>query len=258
MKKALITGASSGIGKELALLLADKGLELVLHGRDQSALQEVERQVSAKTKVKIFQAELSSFDGTQIVLKVIQDEFPDLIINNAGFGLYGDLISHGPQEVQSMIAANCAAVVAICQHAGYWWKAEAKQGTILNVSSALAFMPAPGACVYGATKAFINSFSEALDVELEPYHIRVLTACPGRVSTRFSFRASKGKSEMKSHGAMVLDPKEVAKEMWRQIERHQPLRIIDWRYRLLVFARSLLPKRMAMKGLYKALKKRAR
>lgn len=257
VKKALITGASSGIGRELALLLAERGVELIVHGRDALALELLVNEIGKKTTVKICVAELASFDGTQDVIKMLQAEFPDLVINNAGFGLYGDLTSHGPQETQQMIAANCAAVVAICQHITYWWDVEKIQGTILNVSSALSMMPAPGAAVYGATKAFVNSFSEALDVELESKGIRVLTACPGRVATKFANRASKGKVAEGLTGSMILDSKDVARAMLDQIDKREPLRIIDWKYRLLLGLQRLLPKRLSMKRLYAALKARS-
>lgn len=257
MKRVLITGANSGIGKELALLLAERGVELILHGRDPVSLLNVYNQVSQKTKAKLCKADLSSFDGLQTVLTVLQKDFPDTVINNAGFGLYGDLISHGPQETQEMIAANCASIVTISQHIAYWWKEQGMKGTILNVSSALSFLPSPGAAVYGATKAFVTSFSQALDVEMQPNGIRVLCACPGRVATHFATRASKGRKNTQEPGGMLLDPKEVAAAMIKQIEKKKPLQIIDWKYKLLIFMRKLLPTRWAMKGLYLTLKRRA-
>ncbi len=256
MRKALITGASSGIGRELALLLADRGVDLIIHGRDGDSLQELVDEIGNKVKVTVCVAELASFQGTQTILQALQEGFPDLVINNAGFGLYGDFSKHNPQEVQQMIAANCAAVVAICQHICYWWQAEKVAGTILNVSSVLGVMPAPGATVYGATKAFITSFSEALDIELEEHGIRVLVACPGRVATNFQTRASKGKMAVADDGGMILNPRKVAAEMVEQIEKKEPFKIIDWRYRVVVFIRSLLPKRFTLKKLYKSLRAR--
>ncbi len=257
MKKALITGASSGIGRELALLLADRGVELIVHGRNLESLQALINEIGTKTTVTICVAELASFQGTQSILKALQEGFPDVVINNAGFGLYGDLESHNPQDMQQMIAANCAAVVAICQHICYWWKVENVPGTILNVSSVLGMMPSPGATVYGATKAFINSFSEALDIELEQHGIRVLTACPGRVATMFQTRASKGKVQLASDGGMILHPKSVAEAMLHQIEKKEPFQVIDWRYKVVMCIRRLLPRRFTLKKLYKSLKARS-
>jgi len=257
VNKVLITGASSGIGRALARLLAERGVSLVIQGRNVEALGELLTEIGTKTPTQVCVADLSTFEGTQTLLGVLQKEFPDVVINCAGFGLYGDLTSHGPQEVQQMIAVNNAAVVAVCQHISYWWQKEAVEGTIMNVSSALGCIPSPGAAVYGGTKAFINSFSEALDVELQEKGIRVLTACPGRVATKFAARASKGKVEKLETGGSVLDPVDVAKAILTQIDEKKPFQVIDWRYRLLLFINRLLPKRFALKRLYSALKARA-
>ncbi len=257
-KKAFITGASSGIGRDIALLLADKGVALIVHGRDARALQTLVDEIGTKTTVKVCIAELANHDGIQNILSTLQEEFPDLVINCAGFGLYGDFVDHGPHEIQEMIATNCAALVAICQHVSFWWKHEKVAGTILNVSSVLGLMPTPGASIYGATKAFVNSFSEALDVELEAEGIRVLTACPGRVATNFAHRASKGKIKTAPQGGMVLDSKLVAQAMVDQIENKKPLQVIDWKYRLFLAFTRLLPRRYSMKRLYKSLKARSK
>ncbi len=257
MKKVLITGASSGIGRALALQLAEKGVSLILHGRDIEALSELLGEIGTKTPTLISVADLSSFEGTQTLLGVLQKEFPDVVINSAGFGLYGDLITHGPQEVQKMLAVNIAAVVAICQYISYWWTKENIEGTILNVSSALGLTPSPGAAVYGATKAFVTSFSEALDVELKAKGIRVLVACPGRVATNFAKHASRGKVQKLDAGGSVLDPHKVAKAIIEQIEHRKPFQIIDWRYKLLSWVNRLIPSSLSRKELYKALKSRA-
>jgi short-subunit dehydrogenase len=256
IKKAFITGASSGIGREIALQLADRGVELIVHGRDLVTLQLLVDEIGSRVPVRMFLGDLASFHTMESVLKMLQEELPDVVINNAGFGFYGDMYNHTPQEMQQMIAVNCAAVVAICQHIAFWWQHAGCGGTILNVSSALSFMPSPGASVYGATKAFVNSFSQALDVELEEHGIRVLTACPGRVATHFATRASKGKVGSLPSGGMILDPQEVAKAIIQQIETKTPLQIINWKYRVLLFIRSLFPRRAAMKALYRNLKKR--
>lgn len=257
MKKVLITGASSGIGRALALQLAEKGVSLILHGRDVQALSELLSEIGTKTPTLICVADLSSFEGTQSLLGTLQKEFPDIVINCAGFGLYGDLITHGPQEVQQMLAVNIAAVVAVCQYICYWWTKENIEGTILNVSSALGLTPSPGACVYGATKSFVVSFSEALDVEMRAKGIRVLTACPGRVATNFAKHATKGKVQKLEAKGMVLDPHDVARAIIDQIEHKKPFQIINWRYKLLVAISRMLPACFTRKKLYQSLKSRA-
>ena len=232
----LITGASSGIGLELAKLLEDH--ELILQGRT------FPEDLKGQKIVQDLTVSLAP------ILQAIEEHVPDLVINSAAFGLYGDVVDHDPNELQKMIELNCQAVVAICQHTCRVWKEKGIKGKIINISSVLGLMPAPGSAVYGATKAFVTSFSEALDVEVEGYGIRVLTACPGRVATQFAERASKGK--FKRGG---LDPRAVAEEILRQKD---PVRIIDWKYRLLLFVQKLVPKRTAMKRLYKSLKNRVK
>ncbi len=256
MKKALITGASSGIGRELAILLAERGVDLILHGRNFTALQEVAAVINGKCTVLECVGDLATLHGTSTLLHIIDLHIPDTIINCAAFGLYGDLVSQNPKEVQEMVAANCAALVAISQYVAKLWCEKGMEGTILNVSSALGLIPSPGAAVYGATKAFVTSFSEALDVELQSKGIRVLCACPGRVATAFATRASKGKVSTKAPGGMILDPKDVAKAMLQQIESKKPLQVIDWRYKLLLFFQSCLPRSVALKKLYRSLKSR--
>lgn len=256
MKRVLITGANSGIGREIARELAKRGVELILHGRNGESLQQVVMDLSTKTRVSFVQADLASFDGTQEILRTLRDEAPDIVINSAGFGLYGDMLTHTQAELQAMIATNCAALVAINHTAARLWKERAVPGTIVNISSALSSMPAPGAAVYAATKAFVTSFSQALDVELEAYGIRVLTSCPGRVATNFAEHASRGNIKTSKPGFMLLDPKHVAQAIIKQFEDKKPYLVIDWKYRLLHCIRKLLPLRSAMKSLYARLKSR--
>ncbi len=208
-------------------------------------------------KARPFIADLATLDGVQALLNMIQEELPDVIINSAGIGLYGDLVTHSPYELQQMIQINCSAVVAICRDVCDLWMKKGVEGIIVNVSSALSFIPSPGASVYGATKAFITSFSQALDVEMERHKIRILTACPGRVATPFARKASKGKVDTNMPGGMLMSTSEVAKDILRQIDEKKPLQIINWKYRLLLFARKFVPERLAMKKLYNELKSRA-
>lgn len=258
MTKVLITGASSGIGKELALLFAKEGAELIIHGRNGENLQNLFVELAKMTKVKFLLADLATFDGSQLLLKLINEEIPDVVINSAGFGVYGGLITHSQQELQSMIATNCAAIVAINHAAATLWKERGIYGTILNISSVVGFVPTPQASVYAETKAFVSSFSQALDVELEPYNIRVLTACPGSVATAFAERASKGHITAQKPRMMRLSAQEVAKAIRQQIKEKKPITIIDWKYRVLMFLRKFVTTRFAMLLLNKALKSRVK
>lgn len=251
MKKALITGASSGIGRELALLLSQKGYELILFGRNEKALKDLVEQLT--TRAEIVLADLVEESGRELLLKTIRSHVPDLVINNAGFGFYGDI---GPQEAQDTIQINCTALVQSTLAAIDALKMKKKGGVICNISSALAFFPTPGMSVYGASKAFVNSFSIAQDFENRPFGICVIAPCPGQVATNFRLRASKGKSPEPSHSPLVMSAQFVASEIYNQIIMQKPVCIIDWKTRLLVFLAKLLPARFVMGRLLSEIHKR--
>lgn len=254
-KKILITGASSGIGKELALILAKDKYELILVGRNHARLQQVLEAVRKTSVAESIQADLSSREGVLLVCSEISRLLPDVVINNAGMGFYGEVISHSQQEALEIISTNCSSVVAISQAYAKCMIEKGRQGTILNVSSCLSFVPCPLAAVYAASKGFINQFSKALDFELEPHGIRVLVACPGQVATEFRARASKGKTGITKND-MVLNSHDVAKAIWRQIVEQKPLQIINWRYRLFVMLTKILPESVVKKWLEKTLRGR--
>jgi short-subunit dehydrogenase len=256
MVKILITGATSGIGRALALQYAHEGAELILNGRNGQSLHDIFIETSKLTKVKFVLADLATFEGVQALLAVIREELPDQIINSAGFGAYGETISMPEQTLQEMIAVNCAALVAITRDTAHLWKEKGLSGTILNVSSVVGLLPAPYAALYAATKAFVLSFSEALDVELEPHGIRVLVSCPGTVATAFAERASHGKFRHAKEGGMILSAESVAESIRAQIKEKKPVVIVDWKFRLLLFFTKILPTRFCMKLLGRALKQR--
>lgn len=256
MAKILITGATSGIGRALAFQYAREGAELIVHGRNGQALHDVFVETAKMTSVKFVLADLATFEGVQTLLSSIREDLPDTIINSAGFGAYGEALSEPIFSQQAMIATNCAAILAITETAAALWKEMKLSGTILNVSSVVGFLPAPYAAVYAATKAFVTSFSQALDVELESSGIRVLTACPGTVSTSFAERASKGQFKSPEAGVMVLSAEAVARAIRKQIQTKKRLLIIDWKYRLLLFLTKLLPTSFSMSVLGRALRKR--
>lgn len=197
MKQALITGASSGIGAALAVLLAEEGIDLILTGRNQEALQALSDRLSSKVKVDYLTADLSNPDSRKTILEKIEKETPDLIINNAGIGYTGEAISHPVQDQLDVVEVNIKALLEITLESARHLKAQGRPGTVLNVSSVVAHFIFPLNAVYSSTKAFVNHLSEALDIELAPYHIRVLAACPGSVDTNFSIRSAKGKPKQK-------------------------------------------------------------
>jgi short-subunit dehydrogenase len=160
---ALITGASSGIGEELAYLFADEGISLILSGRDQTRLEAVASKCRKKVAVELLVADLATADGRACHCNLIWDKTPDLIVNNAGFGFYGDVLSYPTKVMSQMLDVNCKAVMELTLEGARAMIASKKKGVVLNVSSAAAFQIFPYFAVYAATKTYVNAISQSFD-----------------------------------------------------------------------------------------------
>jgi hypothetical protein len=208
-KKACITGATSGLGLELAKQCAKMGLDLFLTGQNIKALSELKKKYPSAT---IFKCNLAKPKERLDLINMLKKQKCDLLINNAGFGRYGDPIKQEIKIYSEMIEVNCTAVVELCHAFAKTKKAK----TICNISSIAAYLPTAGMSCYGATKAFVKSYSQALSIELEPYHINVLVSCPGRIDTHFTERAAKAKTKKKPSYRMPIDL--AAKQVLYQIK----------------------------------------
>jgi short-subunit dehydrogenase len=241
LKLALITGASSGIGESLAYLLAGKGINLILHGRNINNLERIAANLRAKVKVEIITAELNQSLERKKIIDKIYEKTPDLIINNAGFGLFGEALTYETGQQLEIAEVNGLAVLELTLEAARALASAEKKGVILNVSSSAGEVPiAPGLAVYSAAKAMVNKFSQSLDVEFQELGIRVLVACPGLVQTHFRQRAG-GYSEPSTYQKMVMTSEYAAQEIWRQIEKEKRCHLFDWKTRLLVLSSKWFP-----------------
>ncbi|UXM91379.1 SDR family NAD(P)-dependent oxidoreductase [Paenarthrobacter sp. JL.01a] len=185
---ALITGASSGLGAEFARRFAARGSNLVLVARRVDRLEDLAQQLRSEHGVTVtvlpmdlgragVGAELfNELSGRGIAV--------DTLINNAGFGTHGALVEEDPAVIASEIALNVAALVDITR-AFLPAMLTSGKGALVNVASTAAFQPIPGMAVYGATKAFVLSFTEALAHEAKDSGISVLALCPGATKTEF-------------------------------------------------------------------------
>lgn len=242
-KLALITGATSGIGESIALLLEKKGFKTIVSGRNLEKLAQFKGQ-------KVF-CELDK-DRSPLIT-IIREQAPDLIINNAGFGLNGNALDLSINEQLEMVEVNVKAALDITLEGAKALAGSNKAGVILNVSSAASFQPMPGMSVYAASKAFLTSVSEGLDEEFSSRGIRVLAFCPGQVATNFANRASKGVRENK---AGIMSSEYIAECIWTQIQSKKKVSIIDWKYHLAVrLGQFFLPNSFITKQIYKYIKK---
>lgn len=184
--RALITGASSGLGAEFARQLAPQADVLVLVARRAEALEEVKQSLSGqRARILCCVADLAADSGREAVLAFLDANGvkPSLLINNAGMGDYGTFASSTAEKTRTQIELNITALTMLT-HA--LLPRLEKPGGVLNVSSLAGTLPMPDLAVYAASKAYVTSFSEALAVELAPQNITVTCACPGPTPTNFS------------------------------------------------------------------------
>jgi uncharacterized protein len=188
-KRALVTGASSGIGEAIARQLAANGTELVLVARDTERLKRLADSVPVPCQV--LTADLD--DPIQLLTVehrlAAQTDPIDLLVNNAGFGFVGNFNDLDLDRECSVVNVNITAVMRLAHAAGSAMK-QRRSGGILNVSSLAGFIPAPNSATYAATKAFVTSFSQALHEELKSHGVHVSALCPGYTRTEFQQRAN--------------------------------------------------------------------
>ncbi len=187
---AVVTGASDGIGREIAFRLAEAGLDLVLIARRRAALERIASEMAAAhgIKIRVLSVDLARAGAANVVEASTHDLDVGLLVAAAGFGTSGRLIDAPPQQEIDMLQVNCGAVLGLCQTFGRRL-AERGRGGIVLMSSLLAFQGVPFSANYAATKAYVQSLAEALHVELAPFGVDVLASAPGPVQSGFASRA---------------------------------------------------------------------
>ncbi len=184
-KKALVTGASSGIGRDIAIELGRRGYNLILVARDKEKLQETASRI--KTNVKIIVKDLSSIDNCKDIYEETKKEEIDILINNAGFGVHGKFVDTNLEKELKMIETNITAVHILTK---LFLKdmVDRNSGHILNVASMAAFAPGPLMSAYYASKAYVYRLSEGIKTELKKNdsNVKISVLCPGPVRTNFN------------------------------------------------------------------------
>jgi short-subunit dehydrogenase len=211
---ALVTGASGGIGEELAKLLASKGADLVLVARSGDKLQRLAESLTASHNVRVhcLALDLSTASAPAQVESFLESNklSIDYLLNNAGFGTFGPFVESDLTGELGQIQLN---VVTLTHLTRLLLPGMVKRGKgrILNVASTAAFQPGPMMAVYYATKAYVLSFSEALANELKGTGVTSTCLCPGPTSTGFNQRAKLGTGGMLSKKSVMMDAATVAR-----------------------------------------------
>ncbi len=181
--RALVTGASAGLGEVFATKLAKKGYDLVITARRKDRLEALaERLVAAGAATEVIEADLTSDAGVGLLEATAGDV--DLLVNNAGFGTVGEFAELPIERELDELNVNVRALMQL-SHAALGGMTSRRSGAIINVASTAAFQPVPRNATYSATKAFVLHFSEALHEEAKSHGVTVTCLCPGPVKTEF-------------------------------------------------------------------------
>jgi short-subunit dehydrogenase len=185
-KWALVTGASAGIGAALVRELAAAGTHLVLTARRKERLQALAQELSAKHQIKteIVVADLARASDRERIFAFTGEKEIELLVNNAGFGAYGEFVRTETQRLLEILEVNCAAVVHLTR-LYLPQMLDRGHGDVLIVASTAAFQAVPYISTYAATKAFDLLFAEGLAEEMKPYGVRVCALCPGSTESEF-------------------------------------------------------------------------
>ncbi|MBA3815831.1 MAG: SDR family NAD(P)-dependent oxidoreductase [Parachlamydiaceae bacterium] len=251
---ALVTGASSGIGTALCHLLAAKQIPLIITGRDVERLNALAAELLPFVDVIVLAADLADAEGRGKIVKCMHEYHPNLVINNAGFGLYGEALTYETNAQLEIVQVNATAVLELTLEGARAMISAQQKGVVINVSSAAAKQVFPCLAVYSATKTFVNQITESLDLEMQKHGIRVLAACPGMVATGFSSRAAGQLLNPNEKGVMTASF--AAEEIWWQIEKRKCIHIFDWKVRLATFFSYFLPKSFKARILIKSVESR--
>ena len=247
--KALITGASSGLGREMARILSRKGYDILAVARRKERLEELKAEL--KTDVEILCLDVTrAEDVAQIAQRL--DEV-DVFINNAGFGVFGDLCSSDLDAELAMIDTNVKAVHILTKLAAQTFKAR-NHGYIMNVASIAAFFPGPLFSAYYGCKAYVFRLTQSLCEELrqDKSAVRVSVLCPGPVKTEFEqvAKVSFGRGDEPGRDWIIADSRKVAEYAIKKMFRGKRIIVPGTLMKLAVFFRRIMSENLQCKVLY--------
>lgn len=256
-KTALITGASSGIGLELAHLFARDGYRLVLVARNRSILRQLGDDLQSRygITVRIEPKDLAHPASPAELYQELQESgiVLDVLVNNAGFGGAGDFLSTKWDHEAEMMQVNMVALTHLTKL--FLPQIRAREGMIMNVASTAAFQPGPFMAVYYASKAYVLSFTEALAEELRGSGVKVSCLCPGPVKTNFQKRAYLEGTAM-INSPLMVDVQEVARIGYEGLKQGKRIVIPGWKNRAGVELLRISPREMVTKVVRKLQEKK--
>ncbi len=255
-KTAIITGSSSGIGKETAIIYAKKNYNLVLVARRTDKLNEIKQEIHNNNPVEItiISMDLATVDAAEKLFEIIKNKNLkiDVLINNAGFGLFGEFIDDDAKKQEQMLLLN---IVTLTKLTHLFAKEMVKNngGNIVNIASVAAFQPMPTFAVYAASKAYVLQFSEAIAYELKSKNVFVTAICPGATQSEFGKVA--GFDEKDAFFKGVPSAKELASYIYQSMKKKKTTAIHGLKNKFLVFSNRFGSRKLATHIAYKVINK---
>jgi uncharacterized protein len=245
-KTALVTGASAGLGMELASLFAADGHDVVVVARRRDKLDELAAQIKSKraVDVHVLAEDLARPGAAARIMEELQRRGLeiDFLVNNAGFGGTGAFAERELAREIEMIQVNVVTLVELTRLLLPAMIAR-KSGRVLNIGSTAGFVPGAFMAIYYASKAFVNSFTEALSVELDGTGVTATVSCPGATATEFAQVAGNDKTPL--FKSRVMGAREVAEDAYRAMLRGEPLAVPGFMNKLRIASLRLAPRGMA-------------
>lgn len=247
----LITGATAGIGYELAKLFAIDGYNLILIARNKEKLTKVKKKLEIyNINVDILSVDLTVDSSCEKVFSFVDEKnlTVDILINNAGIGTFGEFTSITIEKELALIDTNIRALTELTKH--FLYKMVGNEGgTIMNVASTAAFCAGPKMAAYYASKAYVLNLTEALNEEVKDKGVRVSCLCPGAVNTEFQNKAGIKKSDNAKKN--IMSAKKVAEIAYRDLEKGKIIIIPGFKNKVLVVINKFLPRSISRKIILK-------
>ncbi|MBB4037810.1 hypothetical protein GGR21_003731 [Dysgonomonas hofstadii] len=233
-KTALITGATSGLGKAIALRLAKEGCDVIITGRRKERLEELEKEIEVKYESKVYSLcfDVRVYDEVETAIDSLPKEWKkiDILVNNAGLAVGLAPIQDGEiDDWERMIDTNIKGLLYVTRVVSPMMVAR-KSGHIINIGSIAGKGVYPNGAVYCATKYAVNALHQGMRMDLLPYHIRVTQICPGAVETEFSlvrFKGDQQRADLVYEGYDNLDADDIAEAVYYAISQPPHVNVQD-------------------------------